>query len=112
MKPKINKELLPMKGHYFLFSAGTAPVVPFMPTLARQMGFSSVVVGTIYSILPIIGLLTKPIFGFVSDKFQSHKLLFILAQGLTAVAFFCIMFIPNIPTTVDFHCHGGESVLN
>lgn len=83
-----------------------------MPTLARQMGFSSVVVGTIYSILPIIGLLTKPIFGFVSDKFQSHKLLFILAQGLTAVAFFCIMFIPNIPTTVDFHCHGGESVLN
>lgn len=83
-----------------------------MPVLARQLGFSSVVVGTIYSILPIIGLLTKPVFGFVADKFQSHRLLFILAQGLTAVAFFCIMFIPNIATSVDFHCHKGEAILN
>ncbi|KAL5273717.1 hypothetical protein ACFFRR_000457 [Megaselia abdita] len=112
MKPKINKELLPIKGHYFLFSAGTAPVVPFMPVLARQLGFSSVVVGTIYSILPLIGLLAKPLIGFLADKLQKHKLLFILAQGLTAVAFFCIMFIPSIATTVDFHCHHGEAILN
>lgn len=48
--------------------AGTAPVVPFMPTLARQLGFSTVVVGTVYTILPIIGLLVKPLFGFVADR--------------------------------------------
>lgn len=83
-----------------------------MPVLARQLGFSSIVVGTIYSILPIVGLLTKPLFGLIADRFQSHKILFILSQALTAVAFFCIMFIPNIATTVDFHCHKGEAVLN
>lgn len=47
---------------------GTAPVVPFMPTLARQLGFSSVVVGTIYTVLPMVGMLVKPIFGAIADK--------------------------------------------
>lgn len=47
---------------------GTAPVVPFMPTLGKQLGFSSVVVGNIYTILPIVGMLVKPIFGAIADK--------------------------------------------
>lgn len=51
----------------FLF-LGTAPVVPFMPTLAKQLGYSSIVVGTMYTILAVIGMLTKPLVGFLSDR--------------------------------------------
>lgn len=40
-----------------------------MPTYAKQLGFSSFVVGTIYLILPIIGLLAKPSFGAISDRY-------------------------------------------
>lgn len=47
---------------------GTAPVVPFMPTLARQLGFSVSSVGTIYTILPVVGMLVKPIFGAIADR--------------------------------------------
>ncbi|TMW50215.1 hypothetical protein DOY81_004716 [Sarcophaga bullata] len=114
MRPKIDKDLLPMKAHYFLFNAGTAPVVPFMPTLAKQLGYSSVVVGTMYTILPIIGMLAKPIFGFIADRYQRHRMLFIISEILTAVAFFLIMFTPAIPKdapAVEFHCHAGAADL-
>lgn len=112
-KIEINEKLLPMKAHYFLFNAGTAPVVPFMPTLVRQLGFSTVVVGTIYTVLPIVGMLVKPLFGIIADRFQRQKLLFLLFQILTALPFFLIMFIPAIPqeSTVSFHCHDGASDL-
>ncbi|XP_037933558.1 major facilitator superfamily domain-containing protein 6 isoform X2 [Teleopsis dalmanni] len=114
MKLSVDKELLPMKAHYFLFNAGTAPVVPFMPTLARQLGFSEVVIGTIYMILPIVGMLAKPFFGFIADRYQRHRMLFLCAEVLTAIAFFLIMFIPAIPQptpTIQFHCNSGYSIL-
>uniref|UniRef100_A0A8D8D255 Major facilitator superfamily domain-containing protein 6 n=2 Tax=Culex pipiens TaxID=7175 RepID=A0A8D8D255_CULPI len=112
-KVEVDKKLLPMKAHYFLFNAGTAPVVPFMPTLIIQLGFSPVIVGTVYSVLPLVGMLVKPLFGLIADRFQRQKLLFLLFQILSAVPFFLIMFIPAIPqeSTVSFHCHGGTSNL-
>uniref|UniRef100_A0A0A1XKW3 Major facilitator superfamily domain-containing protein 6 n=1 Tax=Zeugodacus cucurbitae TaxID=28588 RepID=A0A0A1XKW3_ZEUCU len=114
MAPKIDKELLPMKAHYFFFNAGTAPVMPFMPTLARQLGFSTVVIGTMYTILPIVGMLAKPLFGFIADRYQRHRTLFLIGEVLTAIAFFLIQFTPAIPQalpTVEFNCHGGASTL-
>lgn len=55
------------------FSPGQAPVVPFLPTIAKQLGFSTVVVGIIYTILPFIALLMKPLSGIVSDKYLSSR---------------------------------------
>lgn len=45
-----------------------SPVVPFLPTIAKQLGFSTVVVGIVYTILPFIALIMKPLSGIVSDK--------------------------------------------
>lgn len=92
----IDFKMLPMKAHYLLYNAGklnfadkqsddqwheiyfyvffiqlsigTGSVVPFMPVLARQLGFSTFIVGTVYSILPILGLVAKPLFGAIADK--------------------------------------------
>ncbi|KAH8261380.1 hypothetical protein KR044_008072 [Drosophila immigrans] len=109
MKVNIDKDLVPMKAHYFLFNAGTAPVVPFMPQLALQLGYSSVVVGTMYMILPIIGLIAKPLFGYIADRYHRHRFLFLAGQALTAVAFFMIMFVPAVEPETQFHCHAGVS---
>ncbi|XP_016983471.1 major facilitator superfamily domain-containing protein 6-B isoform X1 [Drosophila rhopaloa] len=114
MKATIDKELLPMKAHYFLFNAGTAPVVPFMPTLAGQLGYSPAVVGTMYMILPIIGMLAKPLFGYIADRYHRHRSLFLGGQVLTGIAFFLIMFVPGMEKPlpkVEFHCHAGVSEL-
>ncbi|XP_012155601.1 major facilitator superfamily domain-containing protein 6-like protein A isoform X2 [Ceratitis capitata] len=97
-----------------LMFSRTAPVIPFMPTLARQLGFSTVVIGTMYTILPIVGMLAKPLFGFIADRYQRHRLLFLIGEVLTAVAFFLIQFTPAIPQAlpiVEFNCHGGASAV-
>ncbi|OAD53451.1 Major facilitator superfamily domain-containing protein 6-B [Eufriesea mexicana] len=88
----INKELLPIKAHYFLFNAATGPVVPFLPTIAKQLGFSGLLVGTIYTILPISGLVTKPLF--------------------VTIAMFTIYFIPEIDNNanVNLTCNGDASL--
>lgn len=56
-----------------------------MPVYARQLGFSTFVVGTIYSILPILGLVAKPLFGALADKFVLRISLF---QSRNAAIFF------------------------
>lgn len=116
MKLKINTDLLPVKGQYFLFNAGTAPVVPYLPTYARQLGFSSVVVGLIYTILPIMGMLAKPLLGAVADHFRRQKMMFIFCEVLVLVTFFAIQFIPEVPveskSLTKFDCGEGESFIN
>ncbi|GLH07936.1 Uncharacterized protein GBIM_13312 [Gryllus bimaculatus] len=109
VRVKIDLNLLPMKAQFFLWNAGTAPVVPFLPTYARQLGFSSVIVGTVYTILPITGMLAKPLFGALADRYQCQKLLFIVFQVVTAITFFGIQFIPEIPleTPLQLSCDKG-----
>lgn len=86
-------------------------MVPFIPVFAKQLGYSASVVGMIYLVLPIVGMLAKPIFGAIADRFQRQKFLFLLFQFLIIISFFSVLFIPNIPASVDFHCHEGEDLM-
>lgn len=102
-----NKDLLAIKAHYFFFNAATGPIVQFLPTIAKQLGFSGFLVGTIYTILPISGLVAKPLFGGLADKFNIHKIFFLIFQALVAISLFTVHFIPeteknaNITLTCD-----------
>ncbi|KAJ8737837.1 hypothetical protein PYW08_000432 [Mythimna loreyi] len=111
-KMQVNKKLLPIKGHFFFFNAGTAPLVPYLSTYARQLGFSSSTVGLIYTILPICGLIAKPLFGVIADRFKKQKLIFILFQIITIISFGAIYLIPESRNwTVELDCNGGVSYL-
>lgn len=71
-------------------NVGIAPVVGFLPTIAKQLGYSSGTVGAIYTCLPIMALLCKPVAGVVFDKFPVKRIAFvtsILTCGLAAFAF-------------------------
>lgn len=90
----------------FIFS-GVAPMTSFLPTIAKQLGYNTIVVGVIYGILPILSLIIKPIVGAIVDQFRVKKnifLTFILLSGLTA---FSLMFVPEIPleTTAELSCN-------
>ncbi|XP_046647849.1 major facilitator superfamily domain-containing protein 6-like isoform X2 [Daphnia pulicaria] len=104
---EINKKLLPMKAHYFFFNAGLAPIMPFIPTYARQLGVSQVGVGLMYTVFPFVGLLAKPLFGTIADKFRIGKQIFITAIICAAIFFTSIYFIPAKPTEalMDFDCN-------
>ncbi|KAJ8688636.1 hypothetical protein QAD02_024431 [Eretmocerus hayati] len=94
MLNRIDGELLPIKAHYFFFNAATGPMMQFLPTIAKQMHFSPSLVGKIFMILPISGLIAKPLFGGLADKFGLHKTFFIFFQVILAIAFYSINFIP------------------
>ncbi|KAJ0184107.1 hypothetical protein K1T71_000530 [Dendrolimus kikuchii] len=112
-KMKVNKKLLPIKGHFFFFNAGTAPLVPYLSTYARQLGFSSATVGLIYTILPIFGLIAKPLFGVIADRFKIQKSILILFQIITIVSFSAIYFVPqNRPAVrVSLDCDQSFTML-
>lgn len=96
----------------YLSYSGTTPVVPFIPTLAKQLGFSSVVVGALYTALPVMGMIAKPTMGAIADRYNCQKALFLGFLLLTIVSFFPILYVPRLPveTNVKFHCH-QESVV-
>nr|XP_013189420.1 unnamed protein product [Amyelois transitella] len=109
-KMKVDKKLLPIKGHFFLFNAGTAPLVPYLSTYARQLGFTSATVGLIYTVLPIFGLIAKPLFGVIADRFKILKSIFILFQIVTIVSFSAIYFIPGSTPSVDVELDCGDGI--
>lgn len=93
------------------YHSATGPVVPFIPTFAKQLGYSASIVGQIYFLLPIVGMIAKPLFGYIADRFNRHKFLFILFQVITLLAFAGITFIEPVPAETSFHCHFGEKSL-
>ncbi|KAK9500670.1 hypothetical protein O3M35_001894 [Rhynocoris fuscipes] len=103
---KIDFKLLPMKGHFFLFNAGIAPFVPFIPTLAKELGFSSFIVGIVYAFLPIMGMIAKPSMGALADRFHCQKILFLLFICIVIVFSFLIPFVPSLPSDskANIHC--------
>jgi len=65
--------LWPLKLHYFLMGAGAAPILPFLPVIAKQMGIPGSGVGFILALVQISGLIIKPSFGYFMDKYPSKK---------------------------------------
>ncbi|XP_055373866.1 major facilitator superfamily domain-containing protein 6-like [Condylostylus longicornis] len=96
----VNVKLLPMKMHYFLFHMGTAPIFINIAIVARQKGFSSGVVGVLLTVVNLLGMISKPSFGWMADRFKLHKTIFITMQGITALSFFLIYFVPSFPSQV------------
>ena len=45
----INSTLLPVKAHFFFFFAALAPVLPFLPIYAKQLGIDTVGVGVVFA---------------------------------------------------------------
>lgn len=109
----MNKALVPMKAHYFLFNAGTGPIVPYLSVYARQLGFSSVIVGLIYTILPVFGMIAKPTFGAIADRFHCQKKIFLIAQLVTAAAFLSIFHSPKVPqdVLVNLSCDNNTTTI-
>ncbi|CAG9136398.1 unnamed protein product [Plutella xylostella] len=109
---KVNKKHLAIKGHYFLFNAGIAPLVPFLSTYARHLGLSAATVGAMFMILPILSLVSKPLFGYIADRYKLQKAVFLICQVLLVVCFSAVYLVPvRTAGSVELDCGDGASVL-
>lgn len=85
-----------------------------MSVYARKLGFSSVIVGIIYMIVPVAGMIAKPSMGVLADRYKCQKLIFLISQIITALAFLSIYYVPSLPSTqsVHFSCDNGAAVFD
>ena len=87
---KSETPLLPLKLHYFLFGAGNAPILPFFSIIGKQLGIPGSGIGFILGMGQVCGLLFKPIFGALMDKYPTKKisiLQIMVLIGLLAMIF-------------------------
>ncbi|CAI6360488.1 unnamed protein product [Macrosiphum euphorbiae] len=98
---QINKKLLPIKLHYFLTMAGTATILPFLSTISKQRGYSPVIVGLIFTILPLLGLLVRPLIGAITDKYKCRKAVFVLIIAIRGLFITMLMFIPGSAVKIE-----------
>ncbi|KAL5236076.1 hypothetical protein ACI65C_003486 [Semiaphis heraclei] len=100
---QINKKLLGMKIHFFLASASAAPIIPFLPMILMQRGYSSVVVGSIFTLLPLPALFLRAAVGAITDKYKCRKPALIFFLVIISLVLCLLMFIPgtNVETQID-----------
>ncbi|XP_008183665.1 major facilitator superfamily domain-containing protein 6-A isoform X1 [Acyrthosiphon pisum] len=103
----VNKTLLLMKMHYFLYSGCIATILSFGSTYAKQLGYSKITVGYIMMSLFVISMLTKPAVGAIVDKFRVKKYMFLVFIFTTGVSAFFLMFVSrlSLETSVELDCN-------
>jgi PPP family 3-phenylpropionic acid transporter len=77
-----------VKSFTFSFYTMMALVVSYFPLYFDARGYSKIQIGMLYSIGPMIGIVTNLTWGFLSDKFQTIKKIFlVLLAGQLVMAF-------------------------
>ncbi|XP_015372474.1 PREDICTED: uncharacterized protein LOC107167801 [Diuraphis noxia] len=92
---QVNRKLLLIKIHYFLGIGGYAPFSPFLTTISKQRGYSAFIVGLIFMLQPIPGMLIRPIVGAVTDKYKCRRSVFIASSIITFVLVCLLSIIPG-----------------
>ncbi|XP_016658375.1 major facilitator superfamily domain-containing protein 6-A isoform X2 [Acyrthosiphon pisum] len=94
---QVNRKLLLMKIHFFLGIGGNA-FGPFLTIISKQRGYSAFIVGLIFMLQPIPGMLMRPIVGAVTDKYKCRRSVFI-ANSIIMFVLVCLLSI--IPGTTS-----------
>ncbi|RZF39838.1 hypothetical protein LSTR_LSTR000486 [Laodelphax striatellus] len=107
-----NRELLKLKLHYLLFCAGAAPMILFTNTFAKQLGFSALTVGSIFTLMPIARVIAKLVFGALTDKLQAHRQIALILLTISIVSYYLMMYIPPIQTEIfsQIYCDSSMNI--
>lgn len=94
----VNRELLPLKTHFFLYLAGQACVYPYLAVIGRQNGISASMIAVIFALTPLAAVIMKPVCGFVIDRTQNATAVIVILQLLLVVSHGVVFFSPSIET--------------
>lgn len=71
MFSSINRNLLPIKAHYFLYVAAQASVLPYLAAVGRRNGIPESNIAYIFALIPIAAIFVKVLCGYVADRTQN-----------------------------------------
>uniref|UniRef100_A0A2H8TT59 Major facilitator superfamily domain-containing protein 6 n=1 Tax=Melanaphis sacchari TaxID=742174 RepID=A0A2H8TT59_9HEMI len=98
---KVNIQLLLLKICFFFVFACLGPTVGFLPTIAKQLGYSLTTFGVTMTFMSLVSMICVPLTGVIVDKFRIKKILLlvvILGSGVVSLLF---LFVPKAPLDVD-----------
>ncbi|XP_008183664.1 major facilitator superfamily domain-containing protein 6-like protein B isoform X2 [Acyrthosiphon pisum] len=97
---KVNTQLLPLKMCYFFIFACLGPTVGFLPTLARQLGYSMTTYGATMTFMSVIAMVLVPLSGVIVDRFRIKRRLFLVSIFGMGVVSLLFLFVPKAPLDV------------
>lgn len=92
------------KFHYGLWYGGLVGIIPFMFNYAAEYaGATGLQHGILYTVLPFVALLAKPVVCSVADKYAAHHKCLLLFIFLTMLGFGSLAIYPFFPDWVAQH---------
>lgn len=92
------------KIHYGLWYGGLVGIIPFMFNYASEYsGATATQHGVLYTILPFVALLAKPIIGSIADKYAAHHQCFLLCIFATILGYGSLAVYPFFPNLTENH---------
>lgn len=89
---KGSKQIHFLKSLSFMHYGGKAIILPFLPLFLYGQGFTSVEIGTIMGVAPMMSIVAQPLVGFLSDKYKTIKRILLLLYLFVFAASFGIFF--------------------
>lgn len=82
---KTKKTIINLSLFEFVFYATTACFNPYLVVFLQSKNFTNTAIGTILAINSVVVILAQPFWGFVSDRIQSIRKVFILCICLSSI---------------------------
>jgi len=98
----------------FSFSIGCGPIIGFLPTIAKQLGYSITTYGASMTFMSVISTILVPMSGIIVDKFRIKKTLFLMAIFGVGVVSVFFLFVPKAPldvTITELKCDTETTIM-
>ncbi|XP_041483567.1 major facilitator superfamily domain-containing protein 6-like isoform X2 [Lytechinus variegatus] len=92
-----------VKATYFLFVAGVACLLPFLPVYMSYLGLGVMDIGIINTLGPFFAMAASSVCGTLSDRFSLHKVMLLTCYCATALVYGSSVFMPFISPSLSTH---------
>ena len=87
-----------LKAQYFLWFGSLAGILPYVSIFAKNHSSASASeIGFLYTLLPFVAMITKPIFCGIADRLSCHKLVLVTSMAATLFGYGILILAPWFP---------------
>lgn len=90
-----NKLYRNLKILYFISFGALACFYPFLTYYFQEKGLTFTQIGIAFAVFSITGVLTQPIWGFITDKYSNKKTTLMITMILSSIAVYSFIFAEN-----------------
>lgn len=111
--PRVNRELLTNKLWYFFFFGANGSLMPYLILFFKQLGLTPSQVGIVSGLKPFISFVFSPLWGYLADKTEKTKFIYIISLLAYAGGYFAYSLAPakhmcDFNANITTSHHGGE----